>query len=113
MALLEQKTVKKKYIYFIRERLGELAPVKIGKSDNPWFRMKELQCGNSRHLVIAALMGPFSPRQATHLEKQMHDKFKRHHLRGEWFSGVVLWQLGDISEEVDEIDLPVEEMYSD
>lgn len=88
--------MKNTYVYFIQEKLGELAPVKIGVAKNPEVRLAELQIGNPRKLILLTQIGPVSQKRAYHLEKQLHRKLKRHKLRGEWFTGVVLSKVKEL-----------------
>ena len=92
--------MKNRYVYFIKERIGDLAPVKIGYAKNVQKRLDELQIGNSRSLEILAVIGPISHERARNIESKLHRKFKKHHVRGEWFSGVVLKNMHWIQEEV-------------
>lgn len=96
------------YVYFIRECIGDLAPVKIGIADDIDKRMQELQIGNSRRLVLAAKLGPFTRARAFDIEMKMHSKFHKHRIRGEWFTGVVLKQMYRIQEDVVDVDIPNE-----
>jgi len=94
--------MKNTYVYFIREAMGALAPVKIGVARNVPARMATLQSGNMRVLEIVATIGPISEKHAYRVERDLHRKFKKHHLRGEWFTGVVLKRLSEISEPINE-----------
>jgi len=90
--------MKNTYVYFIREVMGTLAPVKIGVAKNVTVRLKNLQAGNMRKMEIAATIGPLSEKHAYRLERDLHRKFRKHRLRSEWFTGVVLQQLSVITE---------------
>lgn len=63
-------------IYIIR--CGDA--VKIGFSDNPFNRIKELQVGNPERLKIIAMF-PGSMR----LERNIHARLKQYRINGEWF----------------------------
>ena len=76
------------------------APVKIGYAHNVERRLTDLQIGNSRTLEIIATIGPVSLEHAKAIELGLHDKVKRHHIRGEWFTGVVLQKMDAINETV-------------
>jgi len=78
-----------RYVYFIQEVIGMHAPVKIGVSKNVSSRLKDLQCCNPRKLEVYAVIGPMGKAKAFNLEEKIHHKFRQHHLRGEWFSGVI------------------------
>ena len=92
--------MKTTYVYFIKERLGIHAPVKIGVAKNPEGRMAELQIGNSRRLEIVARLGPMSAKHAYGTETRLHSKFKKYRIRGEWFSGVILRYMNTIIEDI-------------
>lgn len=63
-------------IYFIRA--GKT--VKIGVSDNPNLRLRELQTGNPFRLKLLGVMaGEYM------VEKELHSLFERFRLEGEWF----------------------------
>lgn len=59
---------------------GEEKPVKIGKSDDPTKRLKELQTSHHEelHLIWQAPGGHA-------LEAHLHEVFADRHIRGEWF----------------------------
>ncbi len=68
----------KGYVYFLRsENEGE---IKIGYAVDVEKRVKQLQTGHPQKLkVMATLKGDME------LEKDIHDKFYKHRLNGEWF----------------------------
>lgn len=54
--------------------------VKIGTADDPGSRLRELQCGNPRHLeLLAAIPGTYGE------ERRLHRRFSRLRTVGEWF----------------------------
>lgn len=64
---------------------GQRGNIKIGVSKNPYDRLKELQTGHSAKLKIIEMF-PFESRmQAYATEKQLHRRYQRHKVRGEWF----------------------------
>lgn len=66
-------------IYFIQAESG--GPVKIGTSTDPESRLSGLQVGSLENLrIIGKMNGGRS------VEAEIHKRFARHHLRGEWFS---------------------------
>lgn len=65
-------------VYFIRQ--GSDGPVKIGWSLHPEARMADLQTSTPRKLVMLATI-----RGGRELEQKIHDYFKDHRIRGEWF----------------------------
>lgn len=69
------------WVYFIGSGVGE--PVKIGHTTCLEKRLVSIQNGNHRQLDIhAALLVPI----AGDLEYLLHQRFKAHHVRGEWFT---------------------------
>ena len=65
-------------VYFIVDEQRQV--VKIGMSQNPENRLKELQTGNPHPLTLAAIVpGGYV------LERQLHERFAAHRLSGEWF----------------------------
>jgi len=66
-------------IYFIQS--GNRGSIKIGYTDkNVSQRMSDLQCGSAEQLyLLGTIPGDISG------EKDLHNKFKEHHVRGEWF----------------------------
>jgi hypothetical protein len=68
------------YVYFIGHRIAVGDPVKIGFSVNPAARLRELQTGNPKRLIVlAAVEGPRS------LERDLHRRFEWDHIDREWF----------------------------
>jgi len=69
-------------IYFIQA--GENGPIKIGKSDDPDRRLKDLQTAHYEELRILWVEhedpGPVDQ------EKGYHAFYESDHIRGEWFS---------------------------
>lgn len=75
------------YVYFIQHGYGS---IKIGVSDNPEERCKQLQTGNQKKLRVICKF-PFERRRtALDLERELHEKFKEHRLEGEWFRKSIL-----------------------
>lgn len=66
------------YIYFIQA--GVSGPVKIGVSNDPFSRLRQLQTGNVENLRILAI----HPGDLE-LEKALHRYFQPHRLKNEWF----------------------------
>ena len=89
---------RSRYVYFIQETIGRHAPIKIGVAINVQQRLKDLQTSNPRQLEIYTVLGPMIKMQAFDVEKRLHHKFRRHHIRGEWFSGVIKQQFSELSE---------------
>ena len=88
----------KAYVYFIKESLGELAPIKIGVATDVEKRLKVLQTGNSRRLECLAILGPFHQERAFKVEASLHRKFKKFKIRGEWFLGSIIGKMHTLRE---------------
>lgn len=75
------------FVYFIQQYdLEEVSsgfaagPVKIGVANDPYVRLRELQCGNPNGLcIVEAILGDSS------LEHDLHIQFDDQRVRGEWF----------------------------
>jgi hypothetical protein len=65
-------------VYFVED--GDA--IKIGIGLLPEVRVNSLQVGNPRMLT---LLGHFKPRCAAADERDLHNRFKAHWIRGEWF----------------------------
>ena len=67
------------FVYFIQE--APCGPIKIGKSVNPFARMRSLQTSHARplHLLVAL-------QEQEYTETLLHKRFWELHLRGEWFT---------------------------
>jgi len=63
-----------KYVYFISDGNA----VKIGTSDDPIRRLRDLQTGNPRLLDLLGI-------SRLQTESEFHEIFKDYHLRGEWY----------------------------
>jgi predicted GIY-YIG superfamily endonuclease len=71
------------YVYFVsQQRDGR---VKIGVSSDPDRRVKEMQTGNAKPLTVIARF-PFPNRaSAMAIERELHEKYSRFRVSGEWF----------------------------
>lgn len=68
------------YVYAVREKGHKNSPVKIGFSKTPIERLKALQGGNHRELIIVAMMpGTYQT------ETRLHGKLAGCLVKGEWF----------------------------
>jgi hypothetical protein len=67
----------KSIIYFVREKRGA---IKIGRSQSLNVRLVCLQSGNPRPLKVMGTM-----EVAEEKERELHKKFSRHQIQGEWF----------------------------
>jgi predicted GIY-YIG superfamily endonuclease len=72
-------------VYLIRA--GNRGAIKIGVAVNVARRMATMQTGNAFELKLLATIKCKSRDEAYILEKQLHEKFKRQRIRGEWFQG--------------------------
>jgi len=71
------------YIYFIRESGTNMTKIGMtNQSRGPKQRLKELQTGNPRKLIVSAQLLTFDTSQA---EKNIHALLLGKHVRGEWF----------------------------
>lgn len=76
------------YVYFIQA--GENGPVKIGVANNVESRLDQLQTGNHLRLTILKKIKCLSKSNSYHIESQLHYKFRKHRIRGEWFKYIIL-----------------------
>lgn len=67
-------------VYFIEAAI--LGLVKIGISDNPRKRLQTMQTGSPDRLFIR---GVWHVDDAEYFERRFHRRFRRCHVRGEWF----------------------------
>lgn len=92
-----RKILPHELVYFISDGVA----VKIGKTQgDPINRLRALQTGNSRELVLECVAWS-SQITATMLEQLLHYHFSNYLIRGEWFDrqGVIKNLLADIWEE--------------
>jgi hypothetical protein len=59
--------------------------LKIGKANDVGQRISELQVGNPNELEVLAVIPCKSERHSVEVEKLLHKKYERYHIRGEWF----------------------------
>jgi len=71
------------YVYFILDRISNA--VKIGKANSIEDRIGELQVGNPNPLELIHYIKCGTSRHSILLEGQLHSKYEKLHLRGEWF----------------------------
>lgn len=86
-------------VYFITDNHGH---IKIGKADNAYNRLKELQVGNPYKLKVLLSIMMNSQNQAYKLETALHKYFKNYKLEGEWFEEAPVLDL--INTEIVQID---------
>lgn len=73
------KTGRSGFVYIVTD--GEA--VKIGRAANLASRISSIQVGNPRQLTV---LQTIQTRNAMELEATLHHKFKKQHIRGEWFN---------------------------
>ena len=81
---LEPLPTKKEFnpcVYFIGHKDRPDLPIKIGKASSVSYRKAELQTAHYTELIILFTLNGYSE-----LEKELHSRFSRKHIRGEWFS---------------------------
>ena len=71
------------YLYFISTTRKKV--VKIGIANNPNKRLKTFQTANHEELIILRVIKVENRALAFKLETALHQKFKKYHIRGEWF----------------------------
>lgn len=71
------------YVYFISNATQSV--VKIGVANKPVKRLKTFQTGNHEELIILRVIKLPNRNTAFQLESALHKKFKKYHIRGEWF----------------------------
>ena len=71
------------YVYFISTKRKKV--VKIGVANNPKKRLKTFQTANHEELIILRVIKVANRDLAFKLESALHQKFKKYHIRGEWF----------------------------
>lgn len=69
------------WVYLIGHKNRSDLPVKIGKANNVFSRMSSLQTSHYTELEILFVIPGYSK-----LEKELHSRYRQHHVRGEWFS---------------------------
>jgi hypothetical protein len=60
------------------------AAVKIGYSEDPSRRLRQLQTGHERKVELAH-QEPVPAEQASKLERLVHEANRHHRIQGEWF----------------------------
>ena len=75
---------------------GLRGPIKIGVARNVRRRLKTLQTGNHQELRVLAVIPCGTDGSARNLESQLHRKFSKSRIRGEWFRDDI--RLDDVRE---------------
>ncbi|HHZ70476.1 MAG TPA: GIY-YIG nuclease family protein [Flavobacteriales bacterium] len=73
------------YVYIIQSGKTKKSPVKIGMSDDPEKRIKQLQTGNPQVLRIIISIKCNSRKRAFELERTLHRMLSRNNILNEWF----------------------------
>lgn len=78
------------FLYFVQAETDPNGPIKIGWSENPWSRLRELQQGcwlplRIVHLIEIKRGDPGWGTGATSHERWFHERFKRLRLESEWY----------------------------
>ena len=73
------------YVYIIQSGTSKKAPIKIGMSDEPEKRIKQLQTGNPQLLRIIISIKCNSRQHAYDLERTLHRMLERNNILNEWF----------------------------
>ena len=81
-----QTPSKKSFVYVVRAGTGSRSPIKVGVADDVQKRMKQLQTGNPKELILVMHFECDDRAHAFRLEKTIHDILKGQRLWGEWFS---------------------------
>lgn len=71
------------YVYIIHHR--ETSMIKIGLSDDPMSRLKEIQTGNGNALTLRYVLACPSRESASSIERLLHKRYGRYRATGEWF----------------------------
>lgn len=74
------------YVYIIQAGNKNRAPIKIGVSDDPFKRLKQLQTGNAELLRLLMTFECDDKQHAFTLEKTLHEMLSNESVLNEWFS---------------------------
>lgn len=82
--------MKKSYVYIVAVCPATIdaeicSPVKIGVSDNPWWRIRDMQIGSPEFLSLFHTLECESRERAFEIEHALHAEFYDRRLHGEWF----------------------------
>ncbi len=72
------------YVYVIAPQDDD-SPVKVGVSDNPWYRRLALEAGSPVRLRMVGVVECSDRYTAMELERRYHDHAVTRRLHGEWF----------------------------
>lgn len=83
------------HLYIIQDKISK--DIKIGRSNNPLYRLDQLQTANSNKLRILLVL-----LNQGYREKGLHERLSRYHKNGEWFKETALPELPiDIYDKLD------------
>jgi hypothetical protein len=83
------------HLYIIQTKQN--GSFKIGRSNDPFFRLKQLQTGNPYALRLLLIL-----ENKGYIEKDLHNRLSKYKQKGEWFSEEGLPSLPDwIYEQID------------
>ena len=74
------------YVYIIQSGTSRKAPLKIGVSDDPGKRIKQLQTGNPEVLKVLTTIRCKTKKHAYTLEGELHRMLSDKSILNEWFS---------------------------
>lgn len=83
----------KTFIYVIAA--DENGPIKIGISQNPEKRLRQLQTGHERRLILFHVQ-EFEPERAHLIERIIHNTVRHKRKIGEWFDLTVVEAIGEV-----------------
>jgi len=95
-------------IYFIYEKLDNsndlhnITEFKIGESNDPIARCKNLQTGNKRKLEIYKTIFCATKQAAQTLEATIHERFNARRINGEWFK-ITAVEIDDLCLEIQQL----------
>lgn len=84
------------FLYIIGTLVGGVAsaPTKVGISSNPTARLRELQVGSARKLMLCSMVMLEGRADAFGLEQEMHATLAEWGMSGEWFDVCPLYATG-------------------
>lgn len=85
MKILVYGDMMTSYVYFITDDHNH---IKIGKANNVWERLCELQTGNPYKLRILLTIELPHEDAAFTVEQYLHHKFEKDRMEGEWFQDI-------------------------
>lgn len=95
---------KKYKVYYTYEKRGDFQlyfmdngqAIKIGISKNPKKRRNQIQCNSHLPLkILRTISVAYYRHLAENVEKKAHKFFRKHRIKGEWFSREIIEQIDD------------------